>query len=127
MKEKGFTYLEALFAIVLFSMTVIVMQETFYRVIREREENIHETDAYMLAYSLMERWKAKLVIEAGEKEIEGRRYKITIVPSSVTEMVEKCEIEVRWKSERIGERYIRFTGYRFTPLSSEPFSGITEG
>jgi Tfp pilus assembly protein PilV len=127
MKEKGFTYLEALFAIVLFSMTVIVMQETFYRVIREREENIHETDAYVLAYSLMERWKAKLVIEAGEKEIEGRRYKITIVPSSVTEMVEKCEIEVRWKSERIGERHIRFTGYRFTPLPSEPFSGITEG
>jgi Tfp pilus assembly protein PilV len=127
MKEKGFTYLEALFAIVLFSMTVIVMQETFYRVIREREENIHETDAYVLAYSLMERWKAKLAIEAGEKEIEGRRYKITIVPSSITEMVEKCEIEVRWKSERIGERYIRFTGYRFTPLPFEPFSGITEG
>jgi Tfp pilus assembly protein PilV len=118
MREDGFTYIEALLSLVLFAIFVLVIQATLYTTMRERAERMAETQGQLLACSLLEQWKAGHTIDAGERENGGKRYRIRITPVRVTEMVEKCEVQVLWESEWTGERRIGFTGYRFTPAVS---------
>ncbi|MCI1693716.1 type IV pilus modification PilV family protein [Aneurinibacillus aneurinilyticus] len=116
MKENGFTYMEALLALMLFAIFVLTVQQMLHVSVRERAERSAESTAYNLAYSLLERWKAGLAVEANDREIQGKRYRIQTISANVTEMVERCEVQVFWESEWIGERQIGFSGYRFTPL-----------
>jgi Tfp pilus assembly protein PilV len=114
-KEGGFTYLEALLSIALFAIFVLTVQEALHITVRERTESTWETKGYLLAYSLIEQWKARLAVDTNERIIEGKTYQVRMTVAQVTEMVEKCEVRVSWESEWLGKRYIGFTGYRFTP------------
>ncbi|GED13377.1 type IV pilus modification PilV family protein [Aneurinibacillus migulanus] len=116
MKEDGFTYIEALLSLALFAIFVLAVQQVLHVSVRERAERSTEATAYLLAYSLLEQWKAGLVVETDDREIEGKRYRIQITSTNVTEMVERCEVQVFWESEWVGERRIGFLGYRFMPL-----------
>jgi Tfp pilus assembly protein PilV len=115
-RERGFTYIEALLAMALLSAVILFVHEALYYTAREREEKMYETQGYLFAYSLVEQWKAGLTITGTSQEFRGTLYEMRLIPGRVTNRVEKCEVEVRWESRRLGRRYVRFTGYRFVPV-----------
>ncbi|MFT9849370.1 hypothetical protein [Aneurinibacillus sp. REN35] len=116
MKEDGFTYVEALLSLALFAGFVLAAQGSLQIITRERAEKQSEITGYLLARSLLEQWKVGQTMDTTEREEHGVRYQIRVAYGQSTERVETCEVQIRWKNRRGGERHIGFQGYRLTPL-----------
>lgn len=122
--QAGFSYVETVISILLVALLVGVTGQMTALAVQIREEQAEETQGYLLAYSMVERWKMDGVVGTFQKEIEGCRYDIRIRSESLTERVERCEVLVQWGAEA-ERKQVQVKGSRF--LGRTPARGTGSG
>lgn len=116
MNQKGFTYLESVFALCLLILLLAVIDPAMKAMNESQKMSASHTAGYFLARSMIEQWKTKVIpVASQEKIIDGKKYKVNVTCTMVTEMVEKCEVEIDWE-EGVKMKTLTLIGYRFLPV-----------
>nr|WP_027417838.1 hypothetical protein [Aneurinibacillus terranovensis] len=124
LNQKGFMYLESVFTLFLLLLLLGVVNQTIETIDQKRMDSQDNTASYLLARSLIEQWKAKgSLVDAEDHFIHGKCYAVRARLMVVSEMVEKCEVEVSWQSSGSEEKKVTMEGYRFAPVNPPPSTG----
>jgi hypothetical protein len=120
MNESGFAYLEAVFALFLMIGVMAAVEPALQVLKQKTADSTYNTGAYLLAKSTVEKWKADsgiLSTPTAKEEINGMVYTITMGVSTLSEMIDRCEVTIGWQVSGTAKS-ITLTAYRYTPKAA---------
>ncbi|WCK53349.1 hypothetical protein PP175_18615 [Aneurinibacillus sp. Ricciae_BoGa-3] len=120
MRECGFAYLEVVFALFLMVGAMAAVESTLQVLKQKTADSTCQTTAYLLAKSTIEQWKVTsgdFATSTAQEQISGMVYTITMGVSSVSEIIDRCEVTIAWKVNGTGKS-ITLTAYRYTPKAA---------
>ncbi|BAU27367.1 hypothetical protein DFP93_102389 [Aneurinibacillus soli] len=123
--QDGFSYVETVISILLVALLVGVTGQMTALAVQIRQKQAEETQGYLLAYSMVERWKMDGVVGTFQKEVEGCRYYVGVQSGPLTERVEQCEVLVQWGESEAERKQVQVKGSRF--LGRAPVRGAGSG